>query len=182
MSAVDWETTITSLPQFDSLRAALEALPICLEKQPSAVELLDKLYIDLARGQRSLQDAMAAIVGNPAALLMVEISGDTPSKVADRVEKLHRQLRNVPGLTASVIAIGPKLRNPLWNLRGAAVPLLYSLPGEGKPITFCEDTAISPEKLPEFADRFRAIFHKHTGNQGSAAIDWNATIDPRPIL
>ena len=47
-----------------------------------------------------------------------------------------------------------------------AVPLLYGMPGDGKPITFCEDTAVAPEKLPEFATRFRDIFHRH-GTDGT---------------
>jgi FAD/FMN-containing dehydrogenase/Fe-S oxidoreductase len=154
------------VPQFDSLRAALDAVGVCLALGPSAVELLDQLYLDLARNQRSLRDAMAAIRGRPAAVLMVEFSGDDPGEIADKVERLARQLRGARGLTAAVTATDARLRDPLWNLRSAAVPLLYSLPGAGKPVTFCEDTAVAPEKLPEFADRFRAIFRRH-GTDGT---------------
>ncbi len=154
------------VPQFDSLRAALDALAACLEFDPSAVELMDELLLKLAREQRALKHAMGAIRGAPAAVLMVEFVGDDPGEVADKVEKLSRRLSGARGLTAAVTATDPHLRDPLWNLRSAAVPLLYGMKGDGKPVTFCEDTAVAPEKLPEFATRFREIFHKH-GTDGT---------------
>ncbi|MBX3400449.1 MAG: FAD-binding protein [Gemmataceae bacterium] len=154
------------VPQFDSLRAALDALAVCLEFAPSAVELMDELLLKLAREQRALKHAMGAIRGTPAAVLMVEFVGDDPGAVNDTIEKLAKRLTGARGLTAAVTATDPNLRDPLWNLRSAAVPLLYGMKGDGKPVTFCEDTAVSPEQLPEFATRFREIFHKH-GTDGT---------------
>ena len=154
------------VPHFDSLGAALDALAICLEFQPSAVELMDSMLIDLARSQRSLSRTMAAIHGRPAALLMVEFFGDTVGEVEDCVEKLAKRLSGVNGMSAAVRAVDPALRDPLWSLRSAAVPLLYGMPGDGKPVTFVEDCAVAPERLPEFAARFREIFQKH-GTDGA---------------
>jgi FAD/FMN-containing dehydrogenase/Fe-S oxidoreductase len=154
------------VPHFNSMIAALDCLAICLEMKPSAVELMDTMLIDLARNQRSLSKTMAAIEGRPAALLMVEFSADTEAEVADRVEKLARRLRNAPGMTAAVVALDPALRDPLWSLRSAAVPLLYGMPGDRKPVTFVEDCAVSPERLPEFAERFRGIIRSH-GTEGA---------------
>ena len=56
------------VPHFESLQAALDAVAVCLEQGPSAVEVLDRMLIDLAREQRSLRRHMAAIQGQPAAL------------------------------------------------------------------------------------------------------------------
>ncbi|MBY0460551.1 MAG: hypothetical protein K2V38_24815, partial [Gemmataceae bacterium] len=154
------------VPQFASLGAALDALQACLELGPSAVELMDRMLIDLAREQRSLKDTMAAVRGRPEALLMVEFSSDDASDVSYRVHELQRRLTGCAGLTASVPAIEASIRDPLWNLRSSAVPLLYGMPGDAKPVTFCEDAAVSPERLPEFAARFRDIFHRH-GTDGA---------------
>lgn len=154
------------VPQFATLRAALDALQACLELAPSAVELMDRMLIDLARTQRSLKDTMAAVRGKPEALLMVEFSGDDAAEVSYRVHELDRRLTGVHGLIASVPALEPELRDPLWALRSSAVPLLYGMPGDAKPVTFCEDAAVEPERLPEFAARFRDIFHKH-GTDGA---------------
>jgi FAD/FMN-containing dehydrogenase/ferredoxin len=149
------------VPHFDSLQAARDAVAACLEPGPSAVELLDRMLIDLAREQRSLRRHMAAVQGRPAALLMVEFSGDSEADVADRVEKLARRLRGTPGMTAAVVAVEPGLRDPLWDLRRASMPLLYGLPGDRKPVTFVEDCAVAPERMPEFASRFRDILRRH---------------------
>src|SRR5262249_29996916 len=64
------------VPQFESLNAALDALAACLEFRPSAVELMDQMLIDLSRTQRALGEVMRSVKGHPAALLMVEFSGD----------------------------------------------------------------------------------------------------------
>ncbi len=154
------------VPHFDSLGAALDALAICLEFRPSAVELMDSMLIDLARNQLSLSRTMAAIHGRPAALLMVEFFGETVAEVEDRVEKLAKRLTGINGMSDAVRATDPALRDPLWSLRSAAVPLLYGMPGDAKPVTFVEDCAVAPECLPEFAARFREIFHRH-GTDGA---------------
>jgi Fe-S oxidoreductase len=86
--------------------------------------------------------------------------------VSDCVERLQKRLGGVNGLIRSVPAIDPAVRDPLWNLRRAAMPLLYGLPGDRKPITFVEDAAVPPARLPEFVARFREILAKH-GTDGS---------------
>jgi FAD/FMN-containing dehydrogenase/Fe-S oxidoreductase len=154
------------VPQFESLGAALDALAVCLELNPSAVELMDRMLIDLARTQRALKDTMAAVHGRPEALLMVEFSSDDPTEVSYRVHELARRLGGAAGLTAAVPALDPAARDPLWALRSSAVPLLYGMPGDAKPVTFCEDCAVAPERLPEFAARFRDIFRRH-GTDGA---------------
>jgi FAD/FMN-containing dehydrogenase/Fe-S oxidoreductase len=154
------------VPQFDSLGAALEALAVCLDYGPSAVELMDQMLIDLAREQRGLKDAMAAIRGRPEALLMVEFSADDAADVSFRVHELRRRLGSAVGLVAAVPALEPSTRDPLWALRSSAVPLLWGMPGDRKPVTFVEDCAVSPERLPEFAARFRDIFRRH-GTDGA---------------
>src|ERR1051326_4808321 len=57
---------------FNSLSAAMDVVAPCLEQSPSAVELMDKMLIDLAHENLSLRTTMSAIKGRPAALLMVD--------------------------------------------------------------------------------------------------------------
>jgi FAD/FMN-containing dehydrogenase/Fe-S oxidoreductase len=154
------------IPQFESLAAAMDALHLCLELQPSAVELMDHMLIELARRNLSLRDTAAALTGTPEALLMVEFSGDDFGYVTDRIMKLQTKLQGMPGLIATLPAIEATARQPLWNLRNAAVPLLLGVPGDRKPVTFIEDTAVSPEVLPRYVSRFRDILKKH-GTDGT---------------
>jgi Fe-S oxidoreductase/FAD/FMN-containing dehydrogenase len=154
------------VPHFASLGAAMDAVAACLEFQPSAVELMDQMLVDLARNNLSLKDTMAQVQGRPAALFMVEFVGDNDAEVADRVAKLTRRLQGGKGVTAIVPALEPALRNPLWNLRTAAMPLLLGLPGDRKPVTFIEDTAVAAEHLPDFVARFQEVLARH-GTSGA---------------
>jgi FAD/FMN-containing dehydrogenase/Fe-S oxidoreductase len=154
------------VPQFASLAAALDALAPCLELRPSAVELMDHMLIELSAGNLALRDTMKVIRGRPQALLMVEFSSDDEADVAARVDRLRQRLQGVNGLTGVVPALDPALREPLWNWRRASMPLLYGMPGDRKPVTFVEDAAVAPERLPEFAARFRDIL-KREGTDGA---------------
>jgi FAD/FMN-containing dehydrogenase/Fe-S oxidoreductase len=149
------------VPQFASLGDAMNAVAPCLEAQPSAIELLDQMLIELCAANFALRDAMRAIQGSPHAILMVEFTGDEPAEVQDQVERLRKRLQGVPGLIAAVPAVEPALRDPLWNLRRASMPLLYGLKGDRKPITFVEDAAVAPAHLPEYVARFKEILHRH---------------------
>jgi FAD/FMN-containing dehydrogenase/Fe-S oxidoreductase len=154
------------VPHFDSLAASMEALGVCLEFQPSAVEVLDQMILDLARANLALRNQMTAVEGRPAILFMVEFSSHDPGEVLERVEKLSRRLGGQPGVTALVRAVEPALRDPLWDLRRAALPLLLGVPGDRKPVTFVEDTAVAPDRLPEFSARFRELLRRH-GTDGA---------------
>jgi FAD/FMN-containing dehydrogenase/Fe-S oxidoreductase len=151
---------------FASLAASMDALAPCLEFRPSAVELLDKLLIELSRANLSLRDAMAPVVGEPETLLMIEFSGDDPAEVGDRVEKLRQRLRGIDGVQALVPALDAAVRDPLWAARSAAAGLLYGVPGDRKPIAFVEDPAVEPARLPEFVARFRDLLRSH-GTDGA---------------
>lgn len=154
------------LVQFNSLTASLDALAACLETQPSAVELLDAKLIELAARNLALKDSMALIRGHPAALLMIEYQSDDAGEIRAKIERLDQRLGSFPGVTGRVPAMNSPAYRLLWNLRSSAVPLLFGTPGDRKPVTFVEDTAVAPEQLPEFATRFREILHRH-GTDGA---------------
>ena len=149
------------VPHFASLAAAMDALAACLEFGPSAVELMDQLlHRPGPREPGAAATTMAAVQGRPAALFMVEFSGDDPAEVADRIEKLR---------APAARRARPDRR---WCRRSSrpcaircgtcAVPrcrCCYGMPGDRKPVTFVEDTAVAPERLPEFVARFREILH-----------------------
>src|SRR6185369_5019185 len=114
----------------------------------------------------SLRDTVAALTGTPEALLMVEFAGDDFGYVTGQIKKLQTKLQATPGLIATLPAIEESQRQPLWNLRNAAVPLVLSVPGDRKPVTFVEDTAVAPANLPRYVARFREILKKH-GTDGT---------------
>ncbi|MCS7167120.1 MAG: FAD-linked oxidase C-terminal domain-containing protein [Gemmatales bacterium] len=155
-----------AVPHFGTLAASLDALATCLEFSPSAVELLDQLIVELAEQNIALRREKRLIVGRPAAVLLVELQGEDRREVEDRLHRLVNRLNQLPGVQTVLSAKEPHEYTPLWNLRTAGLPVLLSMPGDRKPTTFVEDAAVSPERLPEFAQRFREILRRH-GTDGA---------------
>lgn len=149
------------IPHFTSITAALDTLDDCLAIQPSAVEMMDQMILDLARQNLALQRRMQGIVGSPAAILMVEVSSHRVADVTQRLDKLEAKLRSSAGVYEVVRAIDDEQRQPLWQLRESGLPLLMGMPGDRKPVTFVEDTAVSPEQLPGFVAEFQEIMQQH---------------------
>ena len=66
--------------QFTELVAAMEATPAILETDPSAVELMDRMLIDLTRGQPGFAAQISFIEGDPAGVLCVEYYGESETR------------------------------------------------------------------------------------------------------
>src|SRR4029078_4254186 len=62
---------------------------------------------------------------------------------------------------ASTLAFKPEEVKAIWGVRKAGLGLLLGIKGDKKPIAFVEDTAVAPEKLPEFIRRFREVVARH---------------------
>jgi FAD/FMN-containing dehydrogenase/Fe-S oxidoreductase len=154
------------LLQFRTIDDALESVLKILECRPSAVELLDRMIVELSRGNLKYKKSLAFVEGTPDALLIVEFSGDSPTQVSDGIQLLETRLRGQRGLERFLPAKNAEERDQIWNCRKASAPLLLGVPGARKPIAFVEDTAVDPAKMPEFARRFRKILEK-AGISGS---------------
>ena len=153
--------TALDVIHYHDMQEALESSQAILETGPYAVELTDKMILDLARGNITQSKRMGFIQGNPAAILIVEYAGDTDAEMKDRIEALEACRAKGGFGYASHIAYDPGEQQSIWKLRKAGLGLLFGVHGEAKPIAFIEDTAVDPKHLPEFVPRFRDIMAKH---------------------
>lgn len=145
---------------YDSLDDALFSLPAILTTSPSAVELIDQWILDLARASPVYRERIDFLIGTPQAVFLVEYSADSDAEIDIRFAALDdalRGLRHGPILPTR----DEKRREYIWSVRKTAMPLLLGMPGERKPVTFVEDTAVAPERLPEFVSRFRDILRRY---------------------
>ena len=62
--------------------------------------------------------------------------------------------------------MSPGEQKNAWAIRSAGLGLLMSVKGDSKPLPFVEDTAVSPEKLPEYVRRFDSIVRSHNTYAG----------------
>jgi FAD/FMN-containing dehydrogenase len=145
------------LPNDDALGKVLGVLR---EGDASAIELLDRTFLELVRetvteGDRRVADA--------AAVLLVEFEGErsvVESALAAARDGVAPQVGEVE--TAS----GPGALDALWRIRHAASPLLARR-GEGRrSLQVIEDGCVPPERLPDYLAALRRI----TAEEGVPAV------------
>ncbi len=146
---------------FTGLDEALAALETILETKPSAVELLDDMVINLAREntecRRYVDMLPRPTSGEIGAVLYVEYSAESDHDRNASFARLRDRLPEAP----LAVYTEPEAMQQAWKLRKSGEPLLHGLPGRRKPLTFIEDTAVAPERLPDFVREFRAIVEGH---------------------
>ncbi|WP_246998124.1 FAD-binding and (Fe-S)-binding domain-containing protein [Halosolutus gelatinilyticus] len=73
-------------------------------------------------------------------------------------------------------------RAELWKLRKSGLPILLSRTTDEKHISFIEDTAIPPERLPEFVERFEEILEAHDTYASFYAHAGPGVLHIRPLI
>ncbi len=144
---------------FASIEDAIGAVQPIMELNPSAVELLDQLILDLARNNTACKPYIELLPktpsgGTPNAVLYVEFFSDSG---IDEIHTRFGQLHSLFPANQIQIHTNADAMNDAWALRKAGEPLLHAIAGARKPLGFVEDNAVPVRNLGEFVDGFRAI-------------------------
>jgi FAD/FMN-containing dehydrogenase/Fe-S oxidoreductase len=146
---------------FPGVADALSPLGAMLATGPSAIELVDDVVIAMAlrnTSHRSDVEIMPRPGGNlPGAVMYVQYFTDSTDEIDARFAQLRRAL---PDAVIAEYRDAPSMERA-WRLRKAGEPLLHAVPGHRKPVTFVEDTAVDPARLPAFVEEFREIVARH---------------------
>ncbi|HET9763215.1 MAG TPA: FAD-binding and (Fe-S)-binding domain-containing protein [Casimicrobiaceae bacterium] len=174
---------VLGVVSFPTFYRAMEAARHIVELKPTAVELVDRTMIDLARENPSFRPIVdAALSGEPEAILLVEFAGGDAAAQRARLDALGYLVGDL-GLPGTVVKIvEPAAQKALWEVRKAGLNIMMSMKGDGKPVSFIEDCAVPLEHLADYTERLTEIFARH-GTQGT----WYAhasvgTLHVRPIL
>jgi FAD/FMN-containing dehydrogenase/Fe-S oxidoreductase len=168
---------------FETFRRAMEAPQHIVKLQPTAVELVDRTMIGLARGNPAYRSVVdECIRGDPDAILLVEFVGedrDSPARKLEELSELMGDLRQ-PDTVIKINDVA--LQREIWEVRKAGLNIMMSMKGDGKPVSFIEDCAVPLENLAEYTDALTRVFRKH-GTEGT----WYAhasvgTLHVRPVL
>jgi Fe-S oxidoreductase/FAD/FMN-containing dehydrogenase len=168
---------------FAVFRRAMEAPQHIVSLSPTAVELVDRTMIGLARNNLAYRPVVEKFTrGDPDAILLVEFVGDDRDAPAQKLGQLAELMADL-GHPGSVIQIiDAALQREVWEVRKAGLNIMMSMKGDGKPVSFIEDCAVPLENLAEYTDSLTQVFRKH-GTEGT----WYAhasvgTLHVRPIL
>ena len=178
---------VLGVVNFASFFKAMDSAQHIVKLGPTAVELVDRTMIDLARSNPSFKKTIETALINPhsqtpEAILLVEFSGESHAPLMDKLKSLQDLMGDL-GLPGSVVPMsdaGPQKN--LWEVRKAGLNIMMSLKGDGKPVSFIEDCAVPLESLAEYTQSLTDVFAKY-GSRGT----WYAhasvgTLHVRPIL
>lgn len=174
--------TALCVVHFNDIVESIRATDAILPFKPAAIELVDDLILNLARGSLELSRQMDFIDGNPGAIVLVEFYGENEAELRSRLEALEAVLKRERLGYAYVRAFDPAEQTKVWKLRKAGLGLLLGMKGERKPIAFIEDCAVDPSRLSDFFVRFRDVIHKYdttAGYYGHASV---GCLHIRPLI
>ena len=165
--------TILGILAYDSIPAACDDVLRLLEFNPSAIELIPRMILRLARSVPAYARQMGWVVGDPAAVLVVEFSGSNP-------ETLQSQARNIGAVLT--IAETAEEQARVWGVRKVGLGILDSAPKSARPAAFIEDCAIPVEHLGEFIREIEKILEAHRTYGGIYAHASAGCLHIRPLL
>ena len=158
---------------FHELIESMEATVAALELDPTAIEHIGGMIVRQAQSNLEYSRMTGFIEGSPDSLLVVEFTGESESEVESKVNGCEAQMakRGLGYSTKKLLT--PSEQAMVWNVRKAGLGLMMNVPGDAKPLPFVEDTAVPPETLPQFVERFDEIVKEHgteAGYYGHASV------------
>jgi Fe-S oxidoreductase len=115
------------------------------------------------------------------ALLCIEFAADRQEDLEPRLEALERDLAR-EFRCRFTRAVDPAAQQRIWGLRESALGLSMAMKGDGKSISFVEDTAVPPERLRDYIDRFLQIITRHDTTAGIYAHASVGCLHVRPVI
>ncbi|MDX2080735.1 MAG: FAD-linked oxidase C-terminal domain-containing protein [Terrimicrobiaceae bacterium] len=168
---VEFELTCDPLPppaaalvcgHFRSVNEALHANLPALRHRPSACELIDRHILECTKANIAQQRNRSFVVGDPGAILVVEIRRETDAEVDADVAALLSEW-SAAGLGYAAPVLRGAERENVWELRRAGQGLMSNVVGDAKPREVVEDTAVDVRDLPAYIAEFDEIMRTKYG-------------------
>lgn len=157
---------------FHSVEDALKANLIALRHRPSASELMDDFILNCTKNNPEQNKNRFFLAGDPQALLVVEFTKQTKKEIEEAAKRLTDDLKKAGLGYHFPLVTGPDIKR-VWSFRKAALGVLFTTPGDAKPVAVIEDTSVAVDDLPDYvADIKRmlqplnttCVFYGHAGS------------------
>ncbi|WP_245550418.1 FAD-binding and (Fe-S)-binding domain-containing protein [Gracilimonas tropica] len=155
------EHKLVIVPQFKTLDEAMRSAVEIVKFEPAAVELVDHVILDATKGNIEQRKNRFFLEGEPRYILITQFEGSDPDVLQQKAEKLASVLKEKELGYAYPIISEPNKMKRTWDLRKAGLGLLMGLGEDGRSPSFCEDTAVRVQDLPEYVKEFEQILERH---------------------
>ncbi|MFW6003087.1 MAG: FAD-binding and (Fe-S)-binding domain-containing protein [Halanaeroarchaeum sp.] len=169
------ETTAVAMLTYDDVLDAMRDVAPILEHDPSAVEVMDDVFLDMARETPEFSEVVEMLPDGTDSTLLVEFYAESETEGQQKVADLIAD--RIPDATSTVEpsdgaaeftdaeqnavdvmeAYDEDRKADFWKMRKAGLPILLSNTGDDKHWPYIEDTAIPAENLPEYVADFQEI-------------------------
>lgn len=148
----------------------MDVVPV-MEHSLHLCEMMDKVILDCTKNNRAQLANRFFVEGDPAALLMLQVSADDEQALDAEVKKLTATIDRSGLSYANPVLIGDNI-NKAIELRKAGLGLLGNIVGDMKAVACIEDTAVAVEDLRDFIGEFTqimkgygqsAVYYAHAG-------------------
>jgi len=176
---------------FPTFYEAMDSAQHLVKLQPTAVELIDRTMIELARDIPMYKPIVDSFVrGKPDALLLVEFAENNPQENVTRLTRLSELMGDLgyswleKGVSVgSVIkAIDPLFQKSILEVRKSGLNIMMSMKDARKPVSFVEDCAVRLEDLADYTARLTDIFTKYNTTGTWYAHASVGCLHVRPVL
>ncbi|MEE2822180.1 MAG: FAD-linked oxidase C-terminal domain-containing protein [Acidobacteriota bacterium] len=175
--------TAVSVIHFDDLIKAIDAVPVILDYNPSAIEILDHYGLELARSQPAVAPLCAQFIqGDPEAILWVEFSGEIEEETNAQWEAMKACLNDQAGFYTCYDATNEQAKQTVWDVRKHSLGILLGMKGDAKPLPFIEDACIPVEHLSEYISSLLDFCNQYNRPVALYAHASAGVIHIRPIL
>jgi len=141
-----------SVVHFDDLRTALDAVPLMLEAQPTAIEMLDSHSMALVKNSPNYASMMDSFLqGKPNNIMITEFYGDSLPELEAQLSAYehHLQKRKIRS-TAILNLTDPIAIQRVWKVREAGFGILMGMKGDVKPLAIIDDSAVPTVHLADY--------------------------------
>ncbi|MGQ0732748.1 MAG: FAD-binding and (Fe-S)-binding domain-containing protein [Acidobacteriota bacterium] len=168
---------------FSDLSDALAATPLMLRHRPSAVEVMDAFILDHARQNAALEAIRREVfAGSSGTLLCIEFAGEHAADLRGSLEAAERDLAGSGYRCRATRALDAATQARIWSLRESSLGLSMAMKDDAKSISFVEDTAVAPERLRDYIERFLEIVRRHGTTAGIYAHASVGCLHVRPVV
>ena len=181
LDALQPKESVIIASHFNSIKESLKATVLAMNHELYACELMDKVILDCTKNNREQAKNRFFIQGDPEAILMFEVSGDTKKEAQKKADELISELNiNNFGYHHPKV-VGENIKR-MFNLRKAGLGLLGNIIGDKKAVACIEDTAVDLNDLPNYIDEFTKIMDKYQQKAVYYAHAGAGELHLRPIL
>jgi FAD/FMN-containing dehydrogenase/Fe-S oxidoreductase len=144
----------------NSVPESLHANLIALKYKPFSIELMDKAIMDLTKENITQNKNRFFVQGDPGAILIVEFAETDKAIIETKAKAMEAEMLAVGYGFHFPIVSGSDMKK-VWDLRKAGLGILSNFPGDSKPVSLIEDTAVNPRLLPDYIRDLDAMLACH---------------------